>query len=305
MSFWDKLFRSKHANGPGARTVSSGDATPPLRPVGHDDGKCPYCSTALTKLPRQKRACEHCGQIIYPRRRPFDGKVALFREGELDQLEEQRAIAYGRYDDYLAERQRRERTRSQLRHKFGGEPSECDIEWAILHDESMRHASTPAFGLYRNTRLNMAHLLEAAGRQADSLDLWLELMCLDLNGVSNMPVLSADELQFHKQVSRELGRSPAHGPFSLEFANPIAAFVWKVIEIAELRGLDRDQLRTLFIRVYERTPGHQLMPLNADATWARLASLLESERTAAHAAIERRRPRMSSRRAKPRSRPQR
>lgn len=293
MGILDRLFGRDTPSQP-QQLQTRRKGQPPLQPIGHADGKCPYCSLAPTRPPRQKRACEHCGKPIYPRKRPFDGKVVFLREDELEQLDEQRAIASGSYEEYLAEKQRIARTRSMLQTKFGREPSDHDVDWAILTDESMRFAAQPAFGLYRNTRLRMAQLLEAEDRLGDALELWLEVVCLDLNGVSNIPNLSEKEFREQDKISLALGHGRALRPFNRQYAMVVDAHLWTVADAAQARGLNRGQLETLFCSVYGRTPGHQLMPLSAEATWHDLSAKLD-EATARREALK------AKKRSKPRA----
>ena len=250
MGLWDTFFGRKKAGEAGQPTAISTKNTPPLRPIGHDDGRCPSCSIALTKLPRQKRACEHCGQMIYPRKRPLDGKVVLFREDELEQLEEQRAIAYGTYDFYVEDRRVREAMRAELTRKFGGAPSESDVSWAIFNADLVKHASAGHWGLYRNTKLAMAQQLTEEKKLTAALETWMEVAYLDMNGASNI------------------------GTFDLEFAQLLPHTTGQIEDCIRELGISKDAVKAHFAAACRRAPSGSRLTVSVERAWGKLQSAL-------------------------------
>ena len=59
----------------------------PLRPIGRDDGRCPYCEEEFFPKLRGPKDCTACGRKVYMRQRPFDGRKVLLRDEDLAELE--------------------------------------------------------------------------------------------------------------------------------------------------------------------------------------------------------------------------
>lgn len=72
-----------------------------LHPIGNVDSICPYCNTELKKKPGAKKKCPECGNYIYVRTRPFDGLKVLVTEEMTKEIEIQKTIAKGSYDESI------------------------------------------------------------------------------------------------------------------------------------------------------------------------------------------------------------
>ena len=153
--------------------------------VGSESASCPSCNATLVKFPLRKIACPHCGQPIYSRTRPSDGRKVLLSEAQAAIVEEQWAAKNGTLVQLRAERSRAENARDELRSKFGRNPSENDVRWKLLNEDAITHASDGNIGLYRNTRFEMSELLRKEGRGLQSLHLLLAVCYLDANGPQN------------------------------------------------------------------------------------------------------------------------
>lgn len=85
------------------------------------DAICPNCNHGLEKRPGRKKKCPHCGQFIYVRTRPSDGKKVLATEAQAEQIAEQWFISRGgTHDEFLSEQRRlaeeKERVAGRLAH---------------------------------------------------------------------------------------------------------------------------------------------------------------------------------------------
>lgn len=60
-----------------------------------------------------------------------------------------------------------------------------DLVWGHLNEMSLRHAQEHQYGLYRNTRLNMARFCAEERRHRDALGLLTEVIYYDLSGMDN------------------------------------------------------------------------------------------------------------------------
>jgi hypothetical protein len=109
---------------------------------------------------------------------------------QVELLEEQWAITKGFHEEYLAKKREFESEREQLTRQFGVDAHESDVKWSLFNKELMRHANDGNFGLYRNTRLQMAEFLRKEGKFEASLSTYIEIFYLDLNGPQNSAGLS-------------------------------------------------------------------------------------------------------------------
>lgn len=62
--------------------------------IGSENGACPSCGTLLERPPLKKAKCPHCGNFIFIRSRPIDGKRVLLKGTDLGQLEFEWGLDY-------------------------------------------------------------------------------------------------------------------------------------------------------------------------------------------------------------------
>lgn len=62
--------------------------------IGSENGACPSCGTLLERPPLKKAKCPHCGNFIFVRARPIDGKRVLLKGEDLEQLELEWGLDY-------------------------------------------------------------------------------------------------------------------------------------------------------------------------------------------------------------------
>ena len=60
-----------------------------LKEIGVAIPKCPYCNIELANFPLRKTKCINCGNDIYVKKRPLDGKKVLIKEDELQLIKEE------------------------------------------------------------------------------------------------------------------------------------------------------------------------------------------------------------------------
>jgi len=160
--------------------------------IGNVDPVCPYCAFSLVKMPGKKTKCPNCKNDIYVRTRPVDRKKVLVTIQQVEVLEEQWAIVNGAHQEYLAQKREFEEERRRLSAHFGKHADDHDVKWSIYNKELMKHANGGNFGLYRNTRLEMAEFLRKEGKLEASLSTYIEILYLDLNGPQTTSGLSTD-----------------------------------------------------------------------------------------------------------------
>ena len=134
--------------------------------IGNADPVCPQCSSRFEKMPAKKKKCPHCGNFVYVRTRPFDRKKVLLSKEQVDQIES----LWMMINDTLR------------LHPLGTH----DTFWSQCNQELLQHAQNSDWGLFRNTRLNMAQLLTGERRYREALTTFIEVSYLDANGPNNL-----------------------------------------------------------------------------------------------------------------------
>ena len=150
---------------------------------------------------------------------------------------------------------------ARLKTSGGRELSKADAIWSMLNGELLQHAGEGNWGLYRNTRLSMAAVLERENRLPDALATYLEVMYLDLNGPRNTGGVSTDEFP----------------PFSLSEAFVAPAIEKQVMKLLARLQLDERQARDVFLERAGRIVVNLKLPLSVQEAWARIADLLHGD----------------------------
>ena len=168
----------------GFQEGSNQKAAPSLdKTIGETKAICPYCETKLEKKPSRKKQCPHCENYIYKRTRPYDDAHIIIREDQIEDMEEQWAIANGSYDLFLKEKKREQKIKERLTKRYGHEPSDSDLEWRILNDQLIEFEQKGDWGFARNKRLEMAKHLKKHSKPNISLKMFCEICYIDSNGL--------------------------------------------------------------------------------------------------------------------------
>jgi DNA-directed RNA polymerase subunit RPC12/RpoP len=234
-----------------------------LTETGRLDDVCPHCGQFLNKRPTRKTACPHCKQFIFVRTRPIDRQSVLVTEDQAKLLQnEWNNFPRARISPFL-DYQEMEKCRERLAEKFGKSPSDKDVAWAYLNQETMRHAKQRNWGLYTNTRLSMAAILEEHEKPAEALKYYLEVCYLDLNGPQNTG--GADP---------ELLTSLSMQDFMINDAFLAPAVIDKILEIVLVLKLDENQIYQEFMQVAERNKANLKLPVSPETAWKKLSAEL-------------------------------
>lgn len=154
--------------------------------------ECPYCFKALVKIPGSKTKCPHCAKFMFVRTSSENIRSVVTEEGA-EKIEEDWSIFNGQHEEYLDNKRNISERKEDLKLKFGGRiPTENDVKWSFLNEETIRTASEGDWGLYRNTRFDMAEILRKEEKLKSALDFYLEVCYLDLNGPNNNSGLSGE-----------------------------------------------------------------------------------------------------------------
>lgn len=267
MGLLDKLRGKRHENDvpPIKMTLSWEEPTQNPLPkgaplVGTTEPVCPYCGVVLAKKPGRKTKCKACGNDIYVRTRPQDRLQVSVTEAETEIIAEQWSIVNGNHEEYLERKKLYENTRLKLATQWGKEPSEDDVEWAVLNIKSIQHAREGNWGLYRNVRHSQAEQLRRQKRFDLALEFYLEVCYLDLNGPNN----NAGQTAGGRVI-------PAWDPKSAWLLAP--GVVDEVAGMAARLGLSNDDLKVRFLKAADRASTLAL-PVSPNSAWKKLADAL-------------------------------
>jgi len=138
-----------------------------------------------------------------------------------------------------------------LSKKFGGAPSNSDVHWAIFNKELVEHSKRQNWGLYRNTRFNMAEQLRGERKFKAALDTYCEVSYLDANGPRNLNGFV----------------SPEFPPFSKDLAFQAPAVVSLIAELAQELGLRGEELKSAYLVVARRFSSAMKLPRTPEEGW--------------------------------------
>lgn len=133
-----------------------------------------------------------------------------------------------------------------------------DKQWKEFNQQLIEHAQNVHWGLYRNTRFDMAEFLKKENKLENALETYLEVCYLDLNGPSNL------EAQASPEILKEFP------PFDLSLAFIAPGVVKRIKTIIKKLGLDNEKVKTIFLTHNERVGKSLGLPETPEACWQKL-----------------------------------
>lgn len=221
--------------------------------------ECPYCNKALKKIPAKKTECPFCRKLMYVRTRPKDNARVVVTKSEAEKIEEDWAIVFGTHDSFVVEKEKIEKEREILKKRFGKEPSENDVKWGVLNKSLIEHAQHGDWGLYRNTRFEMAEILRKEMKFEHALQTYLEVCYMDLNGPNNIGGIN------DKEVLKEF---PPFNPKQSAFLAPGVIDLVKLI--MKKLELDKNKIKSIFIEHNSQIEKSLKLPLTVENCWRAL-----------------------------------
>ena len=220
--------------------------------------ECPYCQSALKKIPGSKTKCPSCGKFMYVRTSSQNIR-AVVTEEEMDKIEEEWSIFNGTHGEYLYNKKLEAKTKENLKQKFGGkEPSENDIKWSLLNKQTIETASKGDWGLYVNTRLEMGQICKREERWKQALTFFYEVCYLDLNGPNNTSGYSKD---FAIKPFDPIGGDTFLPPVIVKWIRDIA---FKKLQMSE------DELKSDFVTFSSKLQKDFNLPVAVNEAWQKI-----------------------------------
>ncbi len=229
-----------------------------LEKIGNVEAVCPSCNVALEQKPKRKKKCPGCGNFIYVRTRPIDNKKVLITEAQIDLIEEQWAIYHGTHDEYLAQKWIVEQEKAELAERLGVPPAENDVQWSLLNKQLIEHSKLGNWGLYRNTRFEMAEILRKEGKLKQALLTYLEVCYLDLNGPNNTGGTTNAEIL------------KDYPPFSADSAFLAPGIIERIVRIIKKLQIEPIDVRNMFNEIAVTQQANLKLPISPEQAWNQL-----------------------------------
>jgi hypothetical protein len=146
------------------------------------------------------------------------------------------------------------RVRSALKEQFGKPPSDSDVLWRILNEESLGFVSSESWALYTHVVFEMAEIRLMQGKAIAALELYIQAVHLALNGPRN--------------IDRELVRA-GYPRFSQPGLLP-DRYIQRLVKVQRALGLSAEQLEARYLDTATRTSSELVLPLPAEKAWKSL-----------------------------------
>ncbi len=216
----------------------------------------------------RKKECPICGNHILVRTRPSGSQKVLVTEEQAAEIEKQwEAYHQEKMIDSDSEHRREyEQVKAQLINRRGTEPSVGDIRWALANKDILEYVRYGDWGLYRNTKVEMAQQLQAEKKLRQALATYLEVCYLDANGPCNRGAKSFDPSQ--------------------AIISP--GIIREVRELSRSLGLQPNEVKSLFIEAAGIHKGMRL-PIDPAKSWDMIAegNVFDAEKWEQHREEER------------------
>lgn len=241
---------------------------PKFTDVGSANLNCPHCNGKLKRFPQRRTKCPYCDRVIYSRSRPLDRKKVLLNDEESERVEQEwaefnkhqhliRIISEIIPDDS-------ETVISQvygdLHSTMEKEPSIIDILKRINDQKSEQSLSTGMFNQFRYHLLFESDILKFEGRDLESLKRLLQVIYLDMNGISNA------------------GNAKNKPVFNLKTASKSLDLLGEIRTVRIRLGFDLEQVKKEFITSAEdvtRILKPRSPPLKAEELWDQISRIVE------------------------------
>jgi len=229
--------------------------------------QCPYCSSALKKIPGSKTKCPHCGQYIHVRTKMKDRVRVVVTKQEADKIDEEWSNYEGQGGG-IAEWGGKEydAQRKILHKRFGKEPSDQDVAWGVLNARLIKYAQNQNWEEYRFNRMDMGEELESRSSLKHALDTYLEVFYLDLNGPQDISNLVKDNT-----IKKDSFYTEYLKPFNPEQSGLVTPHVVeKIKSISNKLHLDNDLIHDRFIEHNKTIHKSLKLPLAPKECWLKL-----------------------------------
>ena len=260
--------KSVHA----ANSVQSGEIDV-VATFGNDDyveptdartAVCPSCGFGLNKVPGAKTKCPHCAAFMYVRTDPETNSRVVVTAERAEEIEDEWSKINGTWEFRQEEKRRYQATKEQLTKNFNGVvPSDNDVKWSLLNEDSIKHASVQDWGLYRNTIFQMGEILRKEEKHSMALEKYLLVCYIDTCGPNNVGVPLGQKLEFGQKA------------FSKDSAFLAPGVLEMVQKSAKAINKDLDGLRVVILDIGVKYKGAIPFTMSPEESWEEIIKELK------------------------------
>jgi phage FluMu protein Com len=225
---------------------------------------CPSCGSILAKIPGAKTKCPHCSTFMFIRTDPGTNSRVVVTAERAEEIEDEWAKINGTWEERQEGKRRFAATKEQLTKKFHGKvPSDNDINWSLLNEDSMKHASMQNWGLYRNVIFQMGEILYKEARYLMAIEKYLLVCYIDTCGPRN--------------ISTPLGqKSDVWGSaFSKEEAFLAPGVIERIQKAAKRIDTELDDLKADFMELGKKYKGAIPFTRSTEESWGEIIQELK------------------------------
>lgn len=267
-----KKINSQSKSVQAANSVQSGEIDV-VATFGNDDyveptdartAVCPSCGFGLNKVPGAKTKCPHCAAFMYVRTDPETNSRVVVTAERAEEIEDEWSKINGTWEYRQEEKRRYEATKEQLTKNFKGVvPSDNDIKWSLLNEDSIKHASVQDWGLYRNTIFQMGEILRKEEKHSMAIEKFLLVCYMDTCGPNNVGVPLGQKLEFGQKA------------FSKEFAFLAPGVLERVQKSAKAANKDLDGLKAVILDIGVKYKGAIPFTMSPEESWEEIIKELK------------------------------
>ncbi|CAN2188644.1 hypothetical protein MCEMRE217_00465 [Candidatus Nanopelagicaceae bacterium] len=242
---------------------SSAPSAPYVEPEDARVAACPSCGGVLAKIPGAKTKCPHCGEFMFVRTDPTSNSRVVVTAEQAEAIEDEWAKVNGTWEDRQAEKDRFAKIKAELSKQFGTTASDADVNWRILNEDSIAHASMQDWGLYRNTIFAMGEHLRKEGKLKAAIEKYLLVCYIDTCGPNN--------------VGMPIGQKSEWGqkPFSKSEAFLAPGVTSEIAKAASKSGMTLTDIKEAFMEMAKRYKSAVPFTLTPEASWRELEKELD------------------------------
>jgi uncharacterized Zn finger protein (UPF0148 family) len=226
---------------------------------------CPSCGSVLAKIPGAKTKCPHCGAYMFIRTDPSTNSRVVVTAKRAEEIEDEWSKINGTWEERQEEKQRFAETKEELTQRFHGKtPSDNDIRWTLLNEDSIKNASMQNWGLYRNVIFQMGEILRKEDKHSAAIEKYLLVCYIDTCGPNN--------------ISAPIGqKSNSWGeiPFSESQAFLAPGVIERIQKSAKRINTDLEDLKEVLSEIGVTYKGAIPFTLSTEESWKKIIEELK------------------------------
>ena len=236
-----------------------------VKPTDARVAACPSCGSVLAKIPGAKTKCPHCGMYMFIRTDPSTNSRVVVTAERAEEIDDEWAKINGTWEEREEEKRRFAATKEQLTKRFNGKiPSDNDIKWSLLIEDSVKHSSMQNWGLYRNVIFQMGEILRKEDKHSAAIEKYLLVCYIDTCGPNN--------------ISAPIGqRSNSWGeiPFSERQAFLAPGVLERIQKSAKRINTDLEDLKEVLSEIGVTYKGAIPFTLSTEESWKKIIEELK------------------------------